>query len=110
MWSSAPDGGCVGTGEPAARAGCGEVHGRAEGRPPDMGDNTTDLWRISMVRTPDRPGPPGSRDGRADAACHDRRVMSVPPPSGDLPLGSDGYPAAGDVTRRPVGADESARA
>jgi SAM-dependent methyltransferase len=36
--------------------------------------------------------------------------MSVLPPSGDLPLGSDGYPAAGDVTRRPVGADESARA
>jgi SAM-dependent methyltransferase len=37
--------------------------------------------------------------------------MSSPiPPSPDLPLGSDGYPAAGGVTRRPAGPDESARA
>ena len=37
--------------------------------------------------------------------------MSAPrPPAGSLPLGSDGYPAAGGVTRRPAGTDESARA
>ena len=36
--------------------------------------------------------------------------MSAAPPSPGLPLGSDGYPVAGDVTRRPVGAHESARA
>jgi SAM-dependent methyltransferase len=33
--------------------------------------------------------------------------MSIPPP---LPLGSDGYPAAGDVVRRPAGTAESVRA
>jgi len=32
------------------------------------------------------------------------------PPSSDLPLGSDGYPAAGGVARRPAGAAESVRA
>ena len=37
--------------------------------------------------------------------------MSAPPsPSGGLPLGGDGYPAAGGVARRPAGPDESARA
>jgi SAM-dependent methyltransferase len=36
--------------------------------------------------------------------------MSLPPPSPGLPLGSDGYPAPGDVTRRPAGPEESARA
>lgn len=32
------------------------------------------------------------------------------PPPGGLPLGSDGYPAAGGVARRPADQDESARA
>ena len=37
--------------------------------------------------------------------------MSEPPsPPADLTLGSDGYPAAGGVARRPAGAAESARA
>jgi SAM-dependent methyltransferase len=36
--------------------------------------------------------------------------MSLPPSSPDLPLGGDGYPAAGGVARRPVGAVESVRA
>lgn len=37
--------------------------------------------------------------------------MSEPPPSpADLTLGSDGYPAAGGIARRPAGAAESARA
>ena len=37
--------------------------------------------------------------------------MSARPPSGSgLPLGSDGYPAAGGVARRPAGDAESARA
>ena len=37
--------------------------------------------------------------------------MSPPPPPGaGLPLGSDGYPAAGGVAHRPAGQDESARA
>src|SRR4051795_11574596 len=34
MWSSAPDGGCVGTGSPAVHTDRGEVHGRrADGAP-----------------------------------------------------------------------------
>ena len=44
---------------------------------PRVGKSTTDLWRIPMVRTPRRHGPPGCgalRDARP--ACHDRRVMS----------------------------------
>ena len=36
--------------------------------------------------------------------------MNLPPSPPDLPLGSDGYPAAGGVARRPVGAVESSRA
>jgi len=36
--------------------------------------------------------------------------MSAPPPPDDLPLGTDGYPAASGVARRPAGAVESARA
>jgi SAM-dependent methyltransferase len=36
--------------------------------------------------------------------------MTEPPSSTPLPLGGDGYPAAGGVTRRPVGDEESARA
>ena len=37
--------------------------------------------------------------------------MSIlPPPGAGLPLGSDGYPAAGGVARRPADQDESARA
>ena len=37
--------------------------------------------------------------------------MSIPPaPLPGLPLGSDGYPAAGGVARRPAGVEESARA
>ncbi len=37
-------------------------------------------------------------------------MSAPPPPTGGLPLGSDGYPAAGGVARRPAGQDESARA
>src|SRR5688572_20581749 len=64
-----------------------------------------------MVRTLRRPGPPGCARRITAPACHDRRVMSQPPPTPPvLPLGSDGYPAAGGVDRRPAGAEESARA
>src|SRR4051812_47707326 len=45
MWSSAPDGGCVGTGSPAAQADHGEVHGRRRSRLPYRGADATDLWR-----------------------------------------------------------------
>lgn len=37
-------------------------------------------------------------------------MSSVPPSAAGLPLGSDGYPVAGGVVRRPAGQDESARA
>jgi len=37
-------------------------------------------------------------------------MTSPPPAPGDLPLGSDGYPAAGGVARRPADDTESARA
>src|SRR4051794_41520772 len=36
--------------------------------------------------------------------------MSAPPPSDPVPLGTDGYPAASGVARRPAGTAESARA
>jgi SAM-dependent methyltransferase len=36
--------------------------------------------------------------------------MRTPPPSDELPLGTDGYPAASGVARRPAGTAESARA
>lgn len=36
--------------------------------------------------------------------------MNLPPSSPGLPLGSDGYPAAGGVARRPAGTTESVRA
>jgi SAM-dependent methyltransferase len=36
--------------------------------------------------------------------------MSATPPPDELPLGTDGYPAASGVARRPAGATESARA
>ncbi|MDP5182904.1 methyltransferase domain-containing protein [Blastococcus sp. BMG 814] len=36
--------------------------------------------------------------------------MTAPPPRPGLPLGSDGYPAAGGVARRAAGTEESARA
>src|SRR3712207_2645179 len=60
-----------------------------------------------MVRTRARAGPPGRPAGGRTAACHDRRVISTPPP---LPLGGDGYPAAGGVVRRAAGMTESVRA
>src|SRR3954467_11437817 len=64
-----------------------------------------------MVRTTGRHGPPGCAHARRCPACHDRRAMSQPPPGPlGLPPGSDGYPAAGGVARRPADADESARA
>ncbi len=105
------------------RTGRGEVHGRGVGTPSVPGDrrvgrdqrtedSTTDLWRIAHGTDV---GDPGStwvpdRDARP-AACHHRRVMSLPPPSPpQLPLGPDGYPVAGGVTRRGTGPAESARA
>src|SRR4051812_49765958 len=36
--------------------------------------------------------------------------MSATPPPDELPLGTDGYPAASGVARRPAGTAESARA
>ena len=47
-----------------------------------------------------------ARRGVSRSACHGRRRPSPPP----CPLGSDGYPAAGGVARRPAGAAESVRA
>src|SRR3978361_249645 len=44
MWLVAPDGGCAGTGSPAAQTDRGEVHGRQGHRLPYRGDNTSDLW------------------------------------------------------------------
>jgi SAM-dependent methyltransferase len=37
-------------------------------------------------------------------------MSTAPPSSSGLPLGSDGYPAAGGVARRPAGVEESVRA
>src|SRR5688500_18017119 len=64
-----------------------------------------------MVRTCGGHDRPGGAGHRARAACNDRRLKSARPPSGSgLPLGSDGYPAAGGVARRPAGTQESVRA
>src|SRR6185503_17728880 len=104
MWSSAPDGLCVGTGQPAT-VGHGDDQRGEPARADPMGKSTTDLWRIPMVRTRAPQGPPGSTPDDALAACHHRRVMTESPrPATDLTLGSDGYPVAGAVTRRPAGA------
>src|ERR1700712_4721147 len=48
MWSSAPDGGCVGTGSPAAQADHGEFSRETRcGDLPYGGGNNADLWRDS---------------------------------------------------------------
>src|SRR5215213_2072324 len=108
MWLVAPDGGCVGTGRPAAglTAGSGESR-RAPfpARHPAREQHTRPLAH-SHGTDAGAPGSTGSAPEGHTAACHDRRVMSTPP----LPLGGDGYPAAGDVARRTAGAAESARA
>src|SRR6476661_7331172 len=111
MWLVAPDGGCVGTGTPQSSNRGGWTAGRAGAGPFRVGKSTTDLWRMPMVRTLGRQGPGGSAAPRYPTACHDRRVMSdVRSGVHPLALGSDGYPAAGGVARRPAGATESARA
>src|SRR3954463_12132408 len=109
MWSSAPDGGCVGTGT-APRPGRGSFSRENRGAIPRTRDNTSDLWRRSMVRTSEGLGPPGWPPLYRGRACHDRVVMSATLPPDELPLGTDGYPAASGVARRPAGATESARA
>src|SRR3954454_10454770 len=109
MWSSAPDGGCVGTGT-APRPGRGSFHGRTEERSPGRGTTLQTSGAIPWY---------GRRRGRVHLgghplykgwACHDRAVMSATPPPDELPLGTEGYPAASGVARRPAGATESARA
>src|SRR4051795_4867766 len=99
MWSSAPDGGCVGTGT-APRPGRGSFSRENRGAIPRTRDNTSDLWRRSMVRTSEGLGPPGWPPLYRGRACHDRVVMSATPPRDELPLGTDGYPAASGVARR----------
>ena len=109
----APDGGCVGTGTPRPGRPRGWYSGESRRARSPCGESTTDLWRIPMVRTPRRPGPPWVRGGRRTrrAACHDRRVMDRRP-GRDRPL-----PLAATATRPPAGSpagrpapDESARA
>src|SRR5689334_19391266 len=111
MWLVAPDGGCVGTRNPRSSTVGMELRGEPARRaPPRVGNSTTDLWRIPMVRTLRPRGPPGWAAATPLAACHDRRAMNqhpyTPPPL-PLPLAGDGYPAAGGVDRRTVGTEES---
>src|SRR4051795_3930314 len=105
MWSSAPDDLCVGTGLPAAGLTAGRA-GRAGGRrSPDRGTTLTDLWRIPIVRTSRGVGPPGSFVPGRPGACPPGGFMGASrPPDDELPLGTDGYPAASGVARRPAGA------
>src|SRR4051812_1441492 len=118
MWSSAPDGGCVGTWSPAARSGRGGGSRETLRRPSGTGGrHHRPLARFTIVRGSRREGPPRVRRVRPAPACHDRRAMDPVPPSlpqhpapPTLPLAADGYPAASGVTRRPAGPAESARA
>src|SRR3954453_7798768 len=76
MWSSAPDGGCVGTGSPGLQADHGEVHGRPAEETARAGQTTPQTSGvIPMVRTPGEPVHHGSGPAVRPAACHDRRVM-----------------------------------
>src|SRR3954471_10997627 len=110
MWSSAPEDLLVGTKATRGRSAAGRA-GRAGGRrSPDRGTTLTDLWRIPMVRRTGVVGPPGSEGPARAPACQAGRAMSAPPPSDDLPLATDGYPAASGVTRREAGTAESVRA
>src|SRR5918997_5802101 len=105
MWSSAPDGGCVGTGVP--RPG-DRGSGESRRAPIPCGDSTD--RPLAHSHGTDARAPWSTWVGdlcRASPACHAGRVMTPPP---ELPLGPDGYPAAGGVERRPAGAAESARA
>src|SRR3954465_15537303 len=106
MWLVAPDGFDVGTGRP--RPGDRGMSGRAgEGR--SLTGNSTDRPQAHSHRTDvDKARSTWVASDRADgAACHDPRVMTSEPPSPPgLPLGSDGYPAASAVTRRPSGTAE----
>ena len=75
---------------------CGEEHDR-----PLAHSHRTDAATGRSTRV---------RSGVPAPACHDRRAMSQPPsPPPALPLGSDGYPAAGGVARR-VGRRRGVRA
>src|SRR3712207_5749031 len=59
MYSIAPDGGCVGTGSPAA--GVTADGGESRRALSHLRTAHADLWRHSMVRTWAVPGPPGSQ-------------------------------------------------
>src|SRR5919202_3464254 len=108
MWSSAPDGGCVGTGSrgpDGPRGGSRETlrgdprTGRTTPQTSGVIPHPTDVVRAGPPRVRRPPGPP---------ACHAGRAM--PDAARNLPLAADGYPAAGGVTRRPAGPAESTRA
>src|SRR4051812_42877805 len=91
MWSSAPDGGCVGTGRPRSRRTAGSFHGRHRGEAPVAGDHTTDLWRdlpwygrpeAGSTRGPVGPGrDPGLRRVTIGGAWAGPPPPPPPPPS-----------------------------
>src|SRR3954465_13986518 len=117
MWLVAPDGGCVGTGRPAAgvTAGSGESRrapfpqenpAREQHTRPLAHSHGTDRGAAGATGSRGPPpgggrAPAGGRAGGRGGACPVRLFMTPPPP---LPLGGDGYPAAGGVLRRPAGA------
>src|SRR4051795_10978503 len=80
--------GCSGRGMRRDRTARGRVDRGERGEPAravarrsaPRANSTPDLWRTPMVRTRAHQGPPGRAIGGRMAACHDRRVMSIPPP------------------------------
>src|SRR3954449_2818034 len=111
MWWSAPDGLCVGTGIPAAGRPRGTRGEPARTAPADAGTALQTSGAFPWYGRGDRRVHLGRAGRWPRSACHHRRVMSEPPSSAPgLPIAEDGYPAAGGLTRRCVGAAESARA
>src|SRR3954454_194934 len=106
MWLVAPDGGCVGTGNPRSSTAGMEQRGEPARAAARCGEEHDRPLAHSYGTDAATAGSTGWAHETALPACHDRPAMSQPPytPS-PLPLGSDGYPAAGGVDRRPAGAE-----
>src|SRR4051794_10074183 len=108
MWSSAPDGGCVGTGSrgPDGPRGGSRETLRRDPRTRRATPQTSGVipHRTDVVRA----GPPRVRGLPWPPACHAGRAM--PDVVRNLPLAADGYPAAGGGTRPPAGPDQAAPA
>src|SRR3954466_4734008 len=79
MWLVAPDGECVGTGNPRLVSRGDDQRGEPVLAFP-VGKPRQTSGAFPIVRTPERHGPPGSAPRSRFPACHDRRAMDDSPP------------------------------